>query len=309
LVTVASLLDIIQTSPEIIDEWLETVNLMIVDDFEISDISADLQLKFYHFFNGLAERHAQVVIASKEPPIRMSHLEEYFLRFLESGLLAKLESNQDVLEKYKEAAEAIAFAAKACVSVSESIQGEEKITEEPGSDEQEAAAEDQREFMDEFLSPDPRLTSADFRGKRVFDEVEEAFKNPDMKRRNKFPLLVIEDDWERRNHFFNAIANKLQKIFGGSVVLLSLSKLAEMLAQDPSFDWRDLLSRFKQSKVVLINDCESAVRLPDSARGYLQTVLEKISQNDILLMIGSSKQYKKEPIFGTMHKKASRKKI
>ena len=91
--------------------------------------------------------------------------------------------------------------------------------------------------------------------------------------------------------------------------LLSIDQLAEMLALTPTFDWNGLLNKLAQSNVILINDCESVVRLPDSASGYLQAILEDISKRDTLLMIGTSKRYKKEPIFGGIYKKASRKKI
>lgn len=313
LISVPSLLDKMQNAPAIIDEWLDTVHLMIVDDFDISAVSSDLQLKLYQFLSGLAERQSQVVIAANEPPIRMENIQEHFLRFLESGLLAKLEVNPEILEKYKEAADAVAFVAQAAASRPEEkevgVSGVEETGEGIEGDEQEAAMEVQKDFMMEFLSPDPQLISANFRGRRAFEEVEEAFKNPNQKRRDKFPLSVIEDDGTRRNHFFNAMANRLQEIFDGQVSLLSIDKLAETLAQNPSFDWKDLLNKCAKSKVVLINDCDSMGRLPEPALKYLKAIVEEISKRDILLMIGASKKYKKEPVFGTVYKKSSRKRI
>ena len=77
----------------------------------------------------------------------------------------------------------------------------------------------------------------------------------------------------------------------------------------PSFDWNGLLNKLGKSAVVLINGCEDIERLPDSATGYMQAIIEDIAKRDILLLIGMSKRYKKEPVFGTVFKKASRKKI
>ena len=41
----------------------------------------------------------------------------------------------------------------------------------------------------------------------------------------------------------------------------------------------------------------------------MRAIVEETSKRDILLMIGMSKQYRKEPVFGNVLKKATRKKI
>jgi hypothetical protein len=101
----------------------------------------------------------------------------------------------------------------------------------------------------------------------------------------------------------------LKKTFTGPVCLLSIDKLSEMLALAPSFDWNGLLNKLAKARVVLIDDCENVSKLPNSALRYLHAIVEEISARDILLMVGMSKQYKKERIFGTIFKKATRKKI
>jgi len=311
--SIESLLEVVQAGGSIVTDWLRTVRLLIIDDFQIADMSSDLQQKLYEFLKALVDKDAQVVIASEEPPIKMNYLQEYFLRFLEEGLLAKLELNPEVVESQQKAAEAFAAVAKAMVAPPKEEEdvaaGEAEEPEGAEAEPQEADAEPPRDFLDEFLSADSTLTASSFRGKRVFDEFEEAFKYPNKKWRNKFPLLVIEDDEERRKHFFSALTNRLGEMFSSPVSLLSIDQLAEMLALTPTFDWNGLLNKLAQSNVILINDCESVVRLPDSASGYLQAILEDISKHDTLLMIGTSKQYKKEPIFGGIYKKASRKRI
>ena len=310
LLSVDSLLEIVQAEESTVASWVTTVKLLIIDDFQISNVSPELQEKLYEFLAAMAEREAQIVISSQEPPIRMNYLQEYFLRFLEGGLLARLEPHPDILEAQKEAAEAVASAAMAMVAPprAEPVPGEER-PEDAGAEEQDPVTEPPRDFLDEFICSDASLTDSSFRGKRIFDELEEAFRYPNKKWKNKFPLLVIEEDEERRNHFFNALANRLKTVFDDPVALLSIAELAEMLALAPSFDWNGLLNKLGRSAVVLINGCEGIARLPDSATGYMQAIVEDIAKRDILLMIGMSKRYKKEPVFGTLFKKASRKKI
>jgi hypothetical protein len=248
----------------------------------------------------------------------MNYLEEYFRRFLEEGLLVRLEPHPDVAEEQERAA---AEAEAAARSLTEPPDAEEKVApdgeaEEPPDDELEEQPEDEtapaepaEDFLAKFLSADSSIETSGFRGKRSFDEFEEAFKYPNKKWKNKFPLLVIEDDEDRRKRFLNALASRLGEIFPSPVSLLSIEELAEMLALTPSFDWNGLLNKLIQSGVVLVNDCESVIRLPDSAAGYLQAIMEELSKRDTLLMMGTSKRYKKEPVFGGIYKKASRKKI
>ncbi len=307
LVSVESILNVVQGEEAAVAAWLESVRLLIIDDFSLADVPPDLQQKLYEFLLALTERDAQIAIASEEPPIRMNYLQEYFLRFLEGGLLARLDMHPDILEERKEAVEAIVE-----VAIALTISPEPE-TEEPSagddSGEPEPEPEPQRDFLDEFLSPDPSFTESNFRGKRVFDDIEEAFRYPNKKWKNRFPLLVIDGDDERRNHFFHALANKLSDIFDAPVALLSINKLTEMLALTPSFDWNGLLNKLTPSAVVLIDDCQSVGRVQGSGAGYLRAIVENIVKQDTLLMVGMSKQYKKEPIFGTIVKKASRKKI
>jgi hypothetical protein len=314
LLSVDSLVEIAQADEATIAAWLATVKILIIDDFLIANVEPHVQQKIYEFLTAMADRDAQVVTASEEPPIRMNYLQEYFIRFLEGGLLAQIEAHPD-FEKEREAAEAAATAATATVTPPEeqTVPPADPETEpqaaDVGGEEEPHATEPPKDFLDEFISADPTLTDANFRGKRVFADFEEAFKYPNKKWRNKFPLLVLEDNDERRRHFFNALANNLTQIFDGSVSLLSIDELAEMLALTPSLDWNGLLTKLSKSAVVLINDCESVIRLPESATGYIQGIVEDIAKRDILLMIGMSKRYKKEPIFGNLFKKASRKKI
>ena len=312
LIPISSLLALVQSDKSTIDIWVATVQLLIIDDFQLADVSPALQEKLYLFLSALAEENAQIVIASEEPPIRMNYLQEYFLRFLEGGLLARLEPHPDILEERKAAAEAIGAAAMAMAAQPEPEPGDATPEEAPDGSQaepRESKTGSKKEFLDEFLTANPSLTEANFRGRRVFGDFEEAFRYPNKKWKNKFPLLIIDEDAERRNHFFHALANKLNEIFDKPVSLLLLDELAEMLALAPSFDWNGLLNKLAASAVVLMDDCESVIRLPDSAAGYMRAIIEDISKRDILLTIGMSKQYKKEPVFGAVFKKASRRKI
>ncbi|UCD58150.1 MAG: hypothetical protein JSV16_03275, partial [Candidatus Hydrogenedentota bacterium] len=312
-ISLASLLDVIQTGPTTTDHWPDSLRLLIVDDFEIASASPDLQLQLCQLLQALAEKDVQIVIASREPPIRMNYIQEYLLRFLEGGLLTKLEVHPELLEEQKEAAQAMASVAEKAVTApgqeEKQAVGEEGEAEEAETAEGPPHVEVRRDFLDEFLAPDPALTTANFRGSRVFESFEEAFRYPNKKWRNNFPLLVIESDDERRNHFFHALANRLQEIFTDPVSLLSIEKLSEMIALTPNFDWNGLLNKLAKSHVVLIDDCESVQKLPSSASGYLSAIVEETSGRDTLLMIGTSKRYKKEPVFGGVYKKATRKRM
>ncbi len=302
--SLTSLLHTMQTKPETLDGWLNSIRLFIIDDFEIANVSAEQQLKLHQFLQALAEKRAQIVIAAGAPPIRMGGLQEFLMRFIEGGLLAKLENHPELVAEQAQAAESSIETNFEPAPAPE--QNKEAKPEKPA---EAPPARAGRDFLDQLLAPDPRLVAANFKGNHVFGDLEEAFRSPNKKWRSKFPLLIIEDDVQRRNHFFNALANRLQGMFTGRVSLLSVSKLAEMLTRAPSFAWSDLLNRLANSHVVLIDDCDSVQKLPPSASGCLSAIMKEITGRDILLMIGMSKRYKKEPLFGNVYKKATRKKL
>ncbi|MBI5116233.1 hypothetical protein HZA56_07135 [Candidatus Poribacteria bacterium] len=302
ITSVPALVDTIRTAPETLDHWLDSIRLFMIDDFEAMNAASEIQIKVCEFLQALVEQNAQVVIAAAAPPIRLGGLQEYLLRFLEGGLLAKLENHPEIpVEQPQVAAEAVPHPLPA--------PEESKTPKEAKPVEPPPTPTRGRDFLDQLLAPDPALTAATFRGNQVFAEFEEAFRNPNKKWRNKFPLLIVEDDAGRRNHFFNALANRLQGMFTGRVSLLPVSKLAEMLLLTSSFDWSGLLNRLAKSHVILIDDCDNVQKLPASASGYLSAIMEEITGRDILLVIGMSKRYKKEPLFGNLYKKANKKRI
>jgi chromosomal replication initiation ATPase DnaA len=305
ITSLSALLDTIRTSPETLDHWLDSFRLFIIDDFDMMNATSELQIKLCEFLQALVDQNAQVVIAAAAPPIRLGGLHEYFLRFLEGGLLAKLENHPEIPVEQSQGVEVAAEAAPHPLPTPE----ESKTSKEAKPAEPPPTPTRSRDFLDQLLAPDPALTAATFRGNQVFAEFEEAFRSPNKKWRNKFPLLIVEDDNERRNHFFNALANKLQGMFTGRVSMLPVSKLADTLLLTSSFDWSGLLNRLAKSHVILIDDCDSVQKLPASASGYLSAIMEEITGRDILLVIGMSKRYKKEPLFGNLYKKANKKKI
>jgi hypothetical protein len=185
----------------------------------------------------------------------------------------------------------------------------EEMPAEPEPPKEEVVVQEPPDFMEVFLAADTALTDVNFRGGQIFDDFEEAFRYPNKKWRNKFPLLVIEDDDRRRNHFFNALANRLKENLNEPVSLLSIKKLVDALALKSSFDWNGLLNRLARSHVVLIDDCASVAGLPQTALSYLSMIVAEIVKRDTLLMIGMSKRYQKDAVFGGVHKKASRKKL
>ena len=317
LTSTEELLKIIQGEDAAVDAWAEDLQLLIIDDFDMSFVSSETQARLCYYLRLLVDNSTQVIIASRVPPIGMGSLQDQLLRLLEGGLLSKVDVDPKVMEERKEAAEAIVSVMKmlAAIPKEEEKQPVEENTESAEVDEESdgdakaSGAELARDFLDEFLSSSPSLTAANFRGNRVFEEFEEAFKNPDTKRRNRFPLLVIESDSQRRNHFFHALANNLQNAFTGPVALLSIEKLSDMLGLTPSFDWSGLLNKLTNCSVVLVDDCDSILKLSASSSGYLQAIIEEISGRNILLMMGASKLNKKDPIFANVFKKASRKKI
>jgi hypothetical protein len=211
----------------------------------------------------------------------------------------------------KEAVEAIASAGRALFESAEAQKqpAEQLRAEAQAQAAQAPAAEEKKDFLMEFLKPDSSLTIATFNGKEIIEEFEDIFKSPNKRWRNKFPLLVMEDDRQRRCHFFNALAHRLQGVFTGPVSYFSIERLCLALSRKQAMDWNGLLNRLIKSHVVLIDDCDSVSKLPPSTAGYLRAIIEEVLGRDMLLMIGMSKKYKKEPIFGPAFKKASKKKI
>ncbi|GAB4332198.1 MAG: hypothetical protein Kow0099_03960 [Candidatus Abyssubacteria bacterium] len=303
------LFKLITEEPRVLAEWEGNLKLLFIDEFDMSGMPPNDQRKLHHFLKTLAQKKTQIAIASRQPPIKMGYLQEFMLRFLESGLLIRLEVDPEIQEERRQAVEAVVVAARAFGKSDD----EEKAPGQPHAEDMSAAEpeapEVKRDFLDEFLSPDPALTPALFKNHRVFDELEEAFKNPNRKWRNKFPLLLFEDDSKVRHRFFHALGNRLTDAIAERVSLLSIQKLTEMLALTPSFDWNGLLNKLARSRVVLVVDCDNIEKLPASASSYLRAIVEELSSRDVLLMIGMSKRYKKEPIFGSVYKKASRKKL
>jgi hypothetical protein len=213
-------------------------------------------------------------------------------------------------EMEKEAMEALVAVARAPFAALEAQQQPiEQASSETAAAAEQAPAEEKKDFLAEFLKPDPNLTIATFKEKDLFEEFEEAFKNPNKRWRNKFPLLVVEDDRQRRCHFFCALAHRLQGVFTGPVSYFSIERLVLALSRKQAVDWNALLNHLIKSHVVLVDDCDSVSKLAPSTAGYVRAIIEEVLGRDMLLMIGMSKKYKKEPIFGPAVKKASKKKI
>ncbi len=300
---------LVQEDSRILAQWEDKLKLLFIDEFDVSGMPPNDQRRLHHFLKTLAQKKTQIVIASPLPPIKMGYLQEFMLRFLESGLLIRLDINRDIQEERKEAAEAIVQVARSLVESSTDEKEPESEVPESGQPPEPPIPEVKRDFLDEFLAPDPAVTAALFGDTRLFDELEEAFRNPNRKWRNKFPLLLIEDDPKLRLNFFHALGNRLIHAIPERVSLLSIEKLAEMLRLTPSFDWNGLLNKFARSRAVLVADCDNIGKLSTSALGYLRAIVEEMSSRDVLLLIGMSKRYKKEPVFGGVYKKASRKKL
>ncbi|RJP14038.1 MAG: hypothetical protein C4520_22055 [Candidatus Abyssobacteria bacterium SURF_5] len=309
VISLGSLIERMKRERENLEKWPRSLRLLILDDFEISDVPREIQASLYGLLSAMLKSGTQIVIASEVPPIKMQSIEESMLHFIEAGLLAKLEVDAQVQEEQKEAIEAFVHVARIPFAGQQEKQEAETRAAETAPSPEPAAPEVKKDFFEEFLQANTALTSANFQGKELFEEFEEIFKNPNKRWRNKFPLLVMEDDRQRRNHFFNALAHRLQGVFTGPVSSLSIERLVTVLSKKQAFDWNGLLNRLIKSHVILIDDCDSVTKLPSSTFGYLRAIIDEVLGRDILLMIGMSKKYKKEPIFGAAVKRASKKKI
>ncbi len=51
--SLASLIDAMQANPAKVEEWLKDLRLLILDDFEISSVTPDLQLQLFNFLKAL----------------------------------------------------------------------------------------------------------------------------------------------------------------------------------------------------------------------------------------------------------------